>query len=487
MKHKIIKNTLVYSSANFFARIFGFLRSIIVARFLGPSFYGMWNALSIILEYNRYSALGVMNAMNREIPFFRGKGDNSKVEDIRNAGFSMACIPSLVVGLVLALISIFMMPHAQKEWIMALRAIAILVFARQVYEFFTLLLRSDNRFLYLSRLQILFAVADLLLIVVLVLRYGFYGFLWAMVLGYVWIIIYIFLKEQGRYKLRICFKKDILVFLIKLGIFMTVIGVIIDLRTTVDRLMIVKFLGVTELGYFGISYVLIQFIFLIPSALSQIIYPRMRERYGSSDKDTGSIRKYIEILTLALSYSMPILIGLIYILLPFGVKLLLPQYINGITAAQITILGLFFFSAGIIAADFLISTDRLHWYLIFSTIAVIINFIADYVMLKSGFGIEGVAFGGILFTSFIYTTCMLALVMFHYLEGIFKTFFYILKVYSPFFYILLILFLLNRFNLNIFYQALIFAPLCIPLFWKLEKDTGLISFAVESLRRGERA
>ena len=260
MKNKIIKSTLFYSTSTFFARIFGLLRSIIVARFLGPRLYGIWNALSIILEYNRYSSLGVLNAMNREVPFFRGKSDHAKVEQLRRTGFTMACIPSFVVGLVFVLISIFMEGRAEIEWIMALRTIAFIVFARQLYEFFTLLLRSDNRFLYLSRIQILFSAVDLILICVLVLRYGFYGFLWAIALGYAWIIAYIFLRERRTYNLKFYFNKKILASLLKLGILMTVIGVIINLQTTIDRLMIVRFLGVTQLGYFGISYVLFQFL-----------------------------------------------------------------------------------------------------------------------------------------------------------------------------------------------------------------------------------
>lgn len=484
MKNKIIKSTLFYSTSTFFARIFGLLRSVIVARFLGPRLYGIWNALSIILEYNRYSSLGVLNAMNREVPFFRGKGDHAKVGQIRRTGFSMACIPSFVVGLVLVLISIFMQDRAEIEWIMALRAIAFIVFARQLYEFFTLLLRSDNRFLDLSKIQILFSVADLILICVLVIRYGFYGFLWAMALSYAWIIAYIFLRERRTYNLKFCFNKKILVSLMKLGILMTVIGVIINLRTTIDRLMIIKFLGVTHLGYFGISYVLFQFIFLIPSALSQIMYPRLVEKYGSSNKDTGALRKYVEISTLTLTHLMPILIGPIFILLPLGVRLILPQYVYGIQAAQITILGLFFFSAGIMAANFLITTNRLYWYLAFAFVAAVINLIMDYVLLKNGFGIAGVAFGGMLFTSFVYTTCILALVTFHYLGTRIKTFFYIARVYFPFFYCVTILLMLNYLELNIPSQMIIFCVLCIPLLWKLEKDTKAVSLVFGSIRQG---
>jgi len=78
MKEKIIKDTVIYSGSTFFAKMLGFGRSIIVARFLGPSLYGLWSALSIILEYSRYANLGVLNAMNREVPFYRGKKMISK-------------------------------------------------------------------------------------------------------------------------------------------------------------------------------------------------------------------------------------------------------------------------------------------------------------------------------------------------------------------------------------------------------------------------
>ncbi|MFC1667061.1 oligosaccharide flippase family protein, partial [Candidatus Omnitrophota bacterium] len=335
MKERIVKDTFFYSISTFLAKCISVVRSIIVARFLGPSLYGLWNALSIVLEYSRYSSLGISNAMNREVPFYRGKGDNKKATDIRRIGFSMAVLPSAVVGFVIILVSLFMYNRVSIEWIAALRAIAALVLMRQLYDFFQLLLRSDNRFKFLSTLQLSFAVLDFLLVVGLVIKFHFFGFLWGIVLNYVIIIGVICYKSFYRYSLRFYFNKDIFISLVKIGIFITLIVVVENLRMTIDRVMIIKFLGIKELGYFGISYLLIQFIFLIPSSISNIIYPRLVERYGSSNKEEGSLKNYIEVTTQILSYSMPILIGMIYILLPTLVNLFLPQYVLGIRAAQI--------------------------------------------------------------------------------------------------------------------------------------------------------
>lgn len=477
MKNKLVKDTLLYSSSTFFSKIFNFVRSIVVARFLGPSLYGLWNALSIILEYSRYSHLGILNAMNREVPFYRGKSDNAMVQKLRDVGFSMACVPSFVIGLILVLVSIFIESRVGSQWVMALRVIAVVVFARQVYDFFKLLSRSDNKFVLLSKIEVLFAVIDLILITTLVIRFGFYGFLWATVLSYVWILVYIFYRVRPRYNLKFCLDRNILMRLAKIGIAMMVIGVILSLRTTVDRLMIIKFLGVTELGYFGISYVLIQFIFLIPSSISQIIYPRLVEKYGASNRDSSALTNYISISTLVLAYSMPLLIGEAILFLPFGVRLLLPQYIPGIAAAQLTMLGLFFFSAGIMAGNFLVTVNKLYLYFVFSLIVLGVNFIMDYVFLKAGFGINGVALGGLVITSFVSASIMLGSAMFFCLKSKLKTAAHLTNVYFPFFYTLGILFILRHLNMHLFVNMVIFAIACVPLLWKLEKDTKTISYA----------
>ena len=482
MKARIVKDTLVYSSATFLAKTLGFVRSIVVARFLGPSLYGLWNALSIILEYSRYSSLGVLNAMNREIPFHRGKDEADKVCQIRNMGFSMACVPSFLIGLVLILASIFIGGRARPEVVMALRAIAILVFMKQLYDFFTLLLRSDNNFKFLSIVQILFSILDIALIIMLVARFRFYGFLWAMVLNHVLIVSYIFYRVGRLYRLRLHLDRALLRYLLKIGILMTLIVVVVGLRTTADRLMIIKFLGVTELGYFSISYVLIQFIFLIPSAISQIIYPRLSEKYGSSGGNADALRSYVEVPTLILVYSMPLLIGIIFLLLPFGVRLILPQYIPGIAAAQITILGLFFFSAETMAANFLITTNKMYLYLGLSTIAVVINIVLNYIFLKAGFGITGVAMAGVLLTSFIYTSFLIGFVFHHYAKSVLKTVLYLMKIYLPFFYILVILLALNYSNLNLVVQIIVFSILCLPLLWRLERETGSVSLVFGIVR-----
>jgi len=396
----------------------------------------------------------------------------------------MACVPSFIVGLVLILISIFIENRVGAEWVMALRVIAVLVFGRQLYDFFILLSRSDNKFMFLSKIQILVSAIDLMLIVILVIRFGFYGFLWASALGYMWIIGYIFYRVRHRYNLKFYFNRKLLKNLLKIGLLITAVGVIISLRATVDRLMIIRFLGVTELGYFGISYILIRFIFLIPSAVTQIIYPRLTEKYGSSNKDTNALKSYIEVSTFVLSYSMPLLIGVTFLLLPFGIHLLLPQYIPGIAAAQITILGLFFVSSGAIAGSFLTTTNRLYLYLFFSSVAVIVNFVLDYVFLKAGFGINGVALGGILITSFIYTSSILGYVIFHYLRSVSKTLYFIGKMYFPFFYSALLLGALAYFGLHIVNQMIIYVIACLPLFWKLEKDTKAVSLMFGVIKNG---
>ena len=482
MKEKIVKDTLIYSAASFLARVTGLFRSIIVARFLGPSRYGLWNALSIILEYSRYSSMGVLNAMNREIPFYRGKKDHTKAEEIRNTGFTMACVPSFIIGLALVLVSIFIKDRVGAEYVMALRVIAVLVFMRQLYDFFTLLLRSAHEFAFLGRLQIFFAVTDLALVTFLIITFGFYGFLWAMAMTYAVIIGYISYRIRRRYKLRFYMNKALLMNLVKIGILMTLIGVVVNLRVTIDRLMVLKFLGITELGYFGMSLVLIQFIFLIPSSISQIMYPRLVEKYGSSNKDTAALRNYMEISTQTLAYSMPLLIGEVFLILPFGIRAVLPQYIPGTVAAQITILGLFFFSVGIMATNFLTTTDRLYWYLGSAIFAAILNFIMDFAFLKAGFGINGVALGGVVVTSFIYASFVLGFVMFHYFRNWLETIFYLLKMYFPFFYAVFVLAILKCINPHVSAKMAIFAIACLPLFWKLEKDTGAVSLAFNAIR-----
>jgi O-antigen/teichoic acid export membrane protein len=65
-----IKEFLLFGLSSILYQGSRFVVNLGVAKILGPSTYGLWNMLNLILLYGSVIHLGVINAMNRDVPLF---------------------------------------------------------------------------------------------------------------------------------------------------------------------------------------------------------------------------------------------------------------------------------------------------------------------------------------------------------------------------------------------------------------------------------
>ena len=63
---ELIKNSAIYTLTKYFVMILGFVKSILVARYLGPTLLGKYAFISLIIEYLSYYNLGIYASMNKE-------------------------------------------------------------------------------------------------------------------------------------------------------------------------------------------------------------------------------------------------------------------------------------------------------------------------------------------------------------------------------------------------------------------------------------
>lgn len=82
IKEQVVQHTVRYAASVALAQVALCVGGLTIARFLGPTHYGLWNGLQLILLYASYFQLGIVNALNREVPLQRGMGDLAQAEQI---------------------------------------------------------------------------------------------------------------------------------------------------------------------------------------------------------------------------------------------------------------------------------------------------------------------------------------------------------------------------------------------------------------------
>ena len=467
-----------YSSSSVLAQALALITSFVAARILGPTDFGIWNAATLVLVYGAYFDLGILPAMARDLPFYIGKGDLLRANELKSNALAATIISSIVVSLIT--IGISFMPGNSPLMAIGLRGLAIAIFLQRLYAYYSTVLRCYNDFTLLSKLQVVFALLTTVLVILFVIQYGFNGRVMAAVLSQLIILITVLAVRKWKIIPRIDFR--VIGPLLKVGIPIIISIVVIGLLTTVDRLMVIKYIGETQLGYFSIALLMATVVSLVPGMAIQVLYPRITHRYGELGKDTSALRNFVLMPPVLLSCLLPFLIGPLYLSLPFIVELLLPTYMQGTTAARIVLLGTFFFNIVGITDYFLVTIGKLKQLVFFGLFVLALNITLDLLIIRMKLGIEGIAIGGTLITYFCYASAIIGYALSHYTRNVGDWMKYFGKIILPFAYMLALLFTVQWmivFNdhasvlwkfLTVGAQLALFTLGCLPLLYAVTRE-----------------
>lgn len=365
-----------------------FAVGLIAASFLGPQVYGLWTALSLILVYGGVTGLGIPNAMNRDVPFLKGRKDLQGAEKIRRVAWGAILCTSLASGVVLIIIASF--PSIPSSLKFPLRWLAMLLVASQLYGYLQFYLKSNLLFASMSYQQFIFSVFFPIITVPLIIFYGLSGYIAGQALAA--ILISCLIVKLVPFSFRPEFDLHETLRLAKIGVPIMAVGLLYSLLTTIDRWVILTFLGVRELGYYSLAIMVESVVSLIPFTIAQQIYPRMAETFGSVS-NYSSLKTWITLqILMSTVATAPLLVGLYFLFPPFVYKLL-PDYAPGITAAQIVLVGILFLPLSGGFSNFLNTVGKQVYNMMAQGVAVLINLGLNISFAQMGLGINGIALG----------------------------------------------------------------------------------------------
>lgn len=488
VSEEVVRDSSRYIPSVFISLVIGIVAGLVVRRFLGPSLMGVWVMVSLVLSYASFCHLGVFSAAEREIPYSHGKKDYDKAEEVKNVTFGFCAITALIAAVVILILALVLRDRYPVYVIIGLMVISGVVLIQQFYSFYITLLRANKEFTLLSKMTILNAVVSAVLTIPLVIAFQLYGMYAVSALMPVILISYVYIHT--RYPFRFSIESRELKRLLGIGSVLLVASFSYLLMTSIDRIMVVNMLGAAELGYYSIALMALGYVRTIPHTFNFIIFPRFQERYGETG-DIGSLRSYFITPAVTLAYIIPLVIGFIYIGVPLVVRHFLPQYLPGLGALKMLLAGIFFLSLSTGADAFLVTIKKQARLIPFIALGALLTAILNYVFIKLGWGITGVALGSAI-SYFFYSFSLIAygLTYLHFRAGGVLRFFG--QVLVPFVYsfgILVVLDLVLKGDsmslgndiLITFIKLVIFAILSIPLLWYINRQTGVVTMLLRQV------
>lgn len=363
---------------------------LVVAKLLGPTLWGIWYLLNLLLAYRNIFELGMVNALNREIPIELGRHNEVGANTIQNLTFSTLLWTSIIVSLLIIITTRFINDQVLTNSLLWLIPVFI---SSQFFYLLQSIFRSYLWFKKLSIQQVLFSFIFPLVAIPLSFVFKLYGFLAGYTIALILSSFFVLIMSPIRFHYIFDFGK--MKRLIKIGFPIMVVGITYTFLNTADRWFVSGFLGVQELGYYSMAILVFGMMVLIPRIISQQIYPRMAMDWGRTpSKETLSNwsskqTKYVSLII------VPLFLIVVF-LFPLLIRYLLPEYIPGIPALRIIAIGALFlpFSTG--WGNVLIIIDKQIYYLYVILSAVILNIVFNFIFVRLGYGIEGIALGTVL-------------------------------------------------------------------------------------------
>lgn len=401
-KDEILKKTWIYSLGTQAAQAITLVASIVVRRILGPTQTGIWSALQVVVDYSKYSSMGVMDAVSREIPYHIGKGETDKAEKIKNLAFSFVLSSSGVLSLGALVFSFLLRNHLSPAVANGLFLISFVIFLQRFNNLLIALLRCYKHFEIETGLMVWSALVNAFLVAGCTYYFKIYGYILAMILSFVFNIVYVILRH--RFNFRWNYDFGAIKPIISFGLPLMALSFINTILRTADRIIIAKWLGFQNLGYYSIALMATSYLSNFPIAFGIVLQPYYRESFGAKD-DPTALGLFVAKNHRALLLILPSMIMAVWFFAPYGIRYFLPEFTQGIISMKILTLSIFFITIGQIYQDYLITVKKIVPLFIISGSGIGLAFLLNRIFLSQRWGIEGVA----VIMAFIFLLTMTAL------------------------------------------------------------------------------
>lgn len=387
-KKEILKQVGVYSSATLVTQIITLTVAILSRLFLGPAQTGIWAVLQVVITYASLSVLGITEAATREIPFYLGKGQRARAHEIKNVVFSFALLSSTIVSIGILLYALIYRPRLSHEIFLGLLAVSGVIVLQRLSDLLITFLRAYKQFAIASQEMIYSAVFNAIAVIFLSYRYELYGFMIAMLVSFLFNIAYMMLRFH--FDLEWLLEGKIIKEGIAYGFPLMILGLLTTIFLSIDKIMIAHFLGFEALGLYGIAILGADYLAKFPLSVGTVLLPNFHGKYGAA-QNKYEFRSYLKKVSNAFCYSMPLLIGFIWFFSPWVIHHILPEFKECLPALKMLILSSYFSALSNPYENFIIMVKGHLKLFPIIAIAAVLAVAFNYLALKIGWGIWGVA------------------------------------------------------------------------------------------------
>lgn len=335
IKLKNYKGEANFAASNIITSCVSMATGIIAAAFVEPEELGVIQTVLLVYTYASFFHFGVFNGLNRNLAYYKAKGELKTMQDEINTSYTVSYIVALFSGLLGFGVFLFYLlkGYSSIYLISCILLIAYLVFTPLITNI-EATYKSSQEFGRLGNIKNIQSVVYLL-----------FSFLPA-IIGALGRIIASSINLIAGFLLRVkkppykrtgkgsfeAFKD-----LLYTGFPILLSGYMWSVISVMDKTYIASSMTSREVGLYTVAGYCITLFMMIPSSISALLYPKAAAIYGATGEKEALVGFWGKSILLMFVVITPIVVAT-YFLLPPIVSWIMPKYVGGVKAAQITLL-----------------------------------------------------------------------------------------------------------------------------------------------------
>ena len=388
-QHKtLLSHIKVYSIATVLTQLITLAVAVLSRRFLGPMQTGIWAFFQVVLTYASFSAFGITNASTREIPFYIGKKDYAKADQIKNTVFTYATLSSLIVAAGIVAYALFRRGSLSGELFYGYLFVALIVVLQRLNDLLISLLRAYKQFETASKQMIYSSIFNAAAVTILAYSFKLFGYITAIALSLIYNIAY--MRGCHKTPLKISWSGGILKEAAVYGFPLMILSSLTSIFLSIDKLMITKYLGFHALGLYGVATLTTEYLTKIPNSINTVLVPNFHEKYGEREKNED-LENYLIKTADAYAVVLSLITAFAWFFAPVAIQWFLPAFTDSIPAVKILSLCIFFKAQTGNYQNFMIAIKKQG--LLFPIIGscCLAAYLLNRVAINMGYGLQGIA------------------------------------------------------------------------------------------------
>jgi O-antigen/teichoic acid export membrane protein len=388
---KTVRDFFGFATSQYIVRVLLVLRGLIAARLLGPAAYGAWNGLMLVLDYGALSPLGTIQGLDQTVAPAIVAGDAARLRRLKQSGLFLVLLFGVAYGLACWFYFSRNAGQLRVFWhLTGIGLILLVTLLQNVAGYHMCVLRAHGNIRDVSLVFLIQAMLGAAVGILLLPFFGAWGLLWGWLTGTIAMLLYARWRGHGEVPIVPRASRETLTLLVA-GFPMFAYAGLTLLMRSLDRVVILRFLGTEALGYYGLGVMVMGMLLYLPDSLGYVLYPRLLRDYTAAEGDPEAIRAPVERSMRAISLALPALCALAFIAADDVVIWLLPRFLSGVPTVRVLCFAAAAMGLGSLSAIVLMTVRRPRVMVGVSVVAVALGLGLMITAIHLRLGITGVA------------------------------------------------------------------------------------------------